>query len=120
MIPAWITALLQMLTEGFKFGSKVTPPDEIRIDKHEEKKELREQDFSQAEIEDDFDYCKSRPEITIDNYLREVHKDKEVTSGYIQLITERVTAYRKDVVKRKGWRWRRHRDWLEAQIETNK
>ena len=112
----WLLALFEALKEGFKFGQEIVPSDKIQEGKFDEKKELREQDFSQAEIEDDFDYVKSRPEITIDNYLKEVHKGKEVSNGYIKLITERVTAYRQDVVNRKGWRWRRHRDWLESQV----
>ena len=96
MIPVWITALLQMITEGFKFGSKVTPPDEIRIDNHNEKKELREQDFSQAMINDDFAYLKRRTEINIDEYLGYVHPTLENLQAYTRIVKARVHEYRYD------------------------
>ena len=115
----WLIAILTTLTEVFRFGTKVIPPDEIRIEEHKEKEDLRKQDFSQTKVEDDFDYCKSRPEINIANYLKEAHPDNPVSDGYIQLITERVVAYRKDIVKRRGWRWRKHRDWLEVNGYSN-
>lgn len=114
MIPVWLGTALKLIGDFLGIVEKAIPPDEIRIDNHNEKEPLRKQDFRQNVIEDDFDYVKSRPEIDITNYLREVHG--EVSKGYIKLITERVTAYRKDVVKRKGWRWRKHRDWLESQV----
>lgn len=109
----WLIALFEALKEGFKFGQEIVPSDKLREERSDEKKELREQDFSQAEIEDDFDYCKSRPEVTIENYLKQVHHNMEDFEGYCLLITERVIAYRKDVVNRRGWRWRKHRDWLK-------
>ena len=85
-----------MITEGFKFGSKVTPPDEIRIDNHNEKKELREQDFSQAMINDDFRYLKRRTEINIKDYLGYVHPTLEGLDKYTEIVTARVHAYRYD------------------------
>jgi len=107
MIPAWITALLQMITEGFKFGSKVTPPDEIRIDRHEEKKELREQDFSQQMINDDFRYLKRRTEINIKDYLAYVHPTLEGLEKYTEIVTARVHEFRYD-------RPILYRSWIKA------
>lgn len=35
----WLTALLQAISAAFNFGSKAIPPDSIREDKHEIKRE---------------------------------------------------------------------------------
>ena len=111
----WWQVILQIIYEGLGVVKKAIPPDEIRIDRHEEKKELRAQDFSQEKLNDDFNYCKSRPEMDLWDYMREVHPKMSMSemATHHKLLEARVTAYRKDVVKWRGWRWRKHRDWLE-------
>lgn len=107
MIPAWITALIEMLKAGFVFGTKAIPSDKIREEKHEEKKELREQDFSQQMINDDFRYLKRRTEINIKDYLAYVHPTLEGLEKYTEIVTARVHEFRYD-------RPILYRSWIKA------
>jgi len=114
VIPAWLTALLQMLTEGFKFGSKAIPPDEIRIDKHEEKKEVREQDLNQILLNDDFRYLKRRVEIDTWDYVRNTHPkfDMQTMVLYHKILQARVYQYRYDNAKN-VFVPKKIRDWVK-------
>jgi hypothetical protein len=114
MIPAWVTALFKMLTEGFKFGTKLVPTDKMREDKHEEKKDLREQDNRQDEIVDDFNFIKGNVELDPWEYLKDAHPtmtNEERITRHKNLLAM-VISFRKGIVKRRGPKWRKYRDWL--------
>ena len=92
-----IKALFLSITGVSKAVEVRTKPAEIQIDEHKEKKPLREQDFSQEMINDDFRYLKNRTEIDIDNYIRNVvHRKMENIDAYVKVVTERVHQYRYD------------------------
>lgn len=107
MIPAWLTAALKLIGTFLGVVEKAIPPDEIRIDRHEEKRELREQDFSQQMINDDFRYLKRRTEINIKDYLAYVHPTLEGLEKYTEIVTARVHEFRYD-------RPILYRSWIKA------
>jgi hypothetical protein len=119
MIPAWVVALFKMVTEGFGLINKAIPPDEIRIEKHEEKKDLREQDNKQDEIIDDFNFIKDDLGYDAWDYLKDVHptmtNEERITRHKILL--GMIKEFRQGIVKRRGVKWRKYRDWL---AENNK
>lgn len=92
----WLLALFEAVKAGFVFATKVTPSEKIQEEKHEEKKELREQDFSQQMINDDFRYLKRRTEINIKDYLAYVHPTLEGLEKYTEIVTARVHQFRYD------------------------
>lgn len=65
----WLTALLQAISAAFNFGSKAIPPDSIREDKHEIKRErlkLAEYDkiLKQSKV-----YLDLHPRQSVDAYV---------------------------------------------------
>jgi len=94
--------------------SKRTKPEGIQIEEHEMKKGIKQQDLNQEMLNDDFRYLKRREEMDISNYVDVIHynMDAEERKIYCKALTERVTQYRKDVVKRKGINWKRYEEWL--------
>lgn len=115
-------ALFKSITSIFSFGEKAIPPDEIRIDKHEEKKPLREQDNNQDLLTDDFRYCKKRVEIDMWDFVRNTHPTMEIEAlvRHHKMLVARVTEYRKDVVNRKGLKWKKYEVWLSENEQVTK
>lgn len=118
MIPAWAIALFKMITGGFELVTKAIPSDKIREGKHEEKKDLREQDNNQDLLSDDFRYCKKRVELDMWDYVRNTHPKMEMEAlvRHHKLLVARVIEFRKDVVKRRGLRWKKYEAWLEENV----
>ena len=112
----WIKTLFQAIIAMFNFGTKVTPPDEIRISKSEERKELREQDFNQAILKDDFNTLKRTVEQDAWDYIRNTHPKMsgEEMAIHHRLLEAKIIEFRKDVVKRRGFRWKKYKAWLES------
>lgn len=113
----WWKVLLEIILEGLGVAKKAIPPDEIRVGRHIERQPLREQDLNQHMLNDDFGYLKRRPEIDVWEYMRDVHPKMSMaeTVTHHKLLKARVIEYRKDVLKRRGFRWKKYRDWFESQ-----
>ena len=92
----WLTELLKTIGLGFIFGTKAIPSDKIREDLHDEKEDLRKQDFSQQMINDDFNYLKRRTEINIKDYLEYIHPTLEGLDKYTEIVTAMVHEFRYD------------------------
>lgn len=113
-----ISAIASAVGKIFGFAEKVVPSEKLQEERHEERKPLIEQDNNQKIINDDFNYLKRRVEIDMWDYVRNIHPKMgvEEIARYHKILVARVTEYRKDVVKRKGLRWKKYREWLAGNI----
>lgn len=114
MIPAWLTTALKLIGTFLGVVEKAIPPDEIRIDKHQEKKEVREQDLNQILLNDDFRYLKRRVEIDTWEYVRNIHPkfDMQTMVLYHKILQARVYQYRYDNAKN-VFVPKKVRDWVK-------
>lgn len=110
----WFQIALQILLETLGVVKKAIPPDEIRIGRHVERKEVRGQDLNQILLNDDFRYLKRRTEISVWDYVRNTHPkfDMETLVLYYKILKARVYQYRYDNAKN-VFVPKKIRDWVK-------
>jgi hypothetical protein len=93
----WLSALFLAIKSMFEFGSKVTPPDQIRLDNHDIKKPRLTAQEKTKIYDIAYRRLKNHTEIDIATDVKfnydNLHEDdqKELT----ELLTARITEYRK-------------------------
>ncbi len=95
-MPVWLTAIIEAVTAIFKFGEKVTPPDEIKISNHEIKKPRLEQRQKVKIYDSAFLRLKNHPEIDIwkDIQFNYDNLNEQDQRELFELLTDRIRAYR--------------------------
>lgn len=114
--------IIGMLKTLFGFGQATaeavtarTPPKEIQIANAERKSDRLDGDEFARILKQTFHEVKTRPELDIPLYVSFKYENMEVSqrNELKDLVMQRVIQYRKDIVKMKGLKWKKHKAWLD-------